>query len=282
MAQFKTDLTLTELAVLITNSGLNKGLQYYVTDKDWLLYATSVNTLKPVSGSLHIFNGETLPTGIEPDILFIDTGIVDWDTVTNPLTINPIANYDEIPLVFLQEISSLNGMIFIGMLGADIFTDLNVTNLYRTIGLAGVPWLYTCKEPIFIYELGETHVEGFSFRAIIEFHRSELSYPIPVPHIVSAETNEAGTLSTITFDYDMQDPSDFDEDFIIKIGGSGDTVISVALGVDTKTIEVTHTNPFVFGDVITVSIATGNIKNTWGGLLAEVTDYPVVNNVPAP
>ena len=39
-----TDLTFAELEVLIAANGLEEGLQYKVTDKNWLLLATSTNT----------------------------------------------------------------------------------------------------------------------------------------------------------------------------------------------------------------------------------------------
>lgn len=79
--------------IKIPNS-LPIGQQYYVTDKNWLLYVDSPTVLKPVKGSLHIFNGETLPEGIEPDVLFIDTGVIENDIpVINPLIITVPNNY---------------------------------------------------------------------------------------------------------------------------------------------------------------------------------------------
>ena len=39
-----TEVTKAQLDVLVAANGLNEGLQYKVTDKDWLLIATSSNT----------------------------------------------------------------------------------------------------------------------------------------------------------------------------------------------------------------------------------------------
>lgn len=43
-----TEVTKAELDALVAANGLNEGLQYKVTDKDWLLMANSSNTLLPV------------------------------------------------------------------------------------------------------------------------------------------------------------------------------------------------------------------------------------------
>jgi len=70
-----TELTYAELQALIAAEGLNEGLQYNVTDKDWLLVATGVDTLKAASGTLKISN-EAFPTYIYADKLFLDTGYI--------------------------------------------------------------------------------------------------------------------------------------------------------------------------------------------------------------
>lgn len=43
-----TEVTKLELDALVAANGLNEGLQYKVTDKGWLLNATSMNTLTPI------------------------------------------------------------------------------------------------------------------------------------------------------------------------------------------------------------------------------------------
>ena len=74
-------VTLSQLNTLIAGSATTWnnnywGTQFYVTDKGWLLHAHKDNICKPVDGKLTIMNGDTLPTGIEPDILMVDTGVI--------------------------------------------------------------------------------------------------------------------------------------------------------------------------------------------------------------
>lgn len=94
-----TEVTKAELDALVAADGLNEGLQYKVTDKDWLLVATGVDTLKASTGTLKIVNGTDL-TGITSDILVVYSGIINYniDTVVNggvPLQIiNPSEAYN--------------------------------------------------------------------------------------------------------------------------------------------------------------------------------------------
>lgn len=74
-----TYLTSEELDALIGSEALERGNYYYDTDKDWYLIAISPSKLIPVGGRLTITNGDTLPTGIEPDVLLVDTGVISTD-----------------------------------------------------------------------------------------------------------------------------------------------------------------------------------------------------------
>ena len=71
-----TYITSAELDALIGSEALERGNYYYDTDKDWYLLAISPSKLIPVGGKLTINNGDTLPTGIEPEILLVDTGVI--------------------------------------------------------------------------------------------------------------------------------------------------------------------------------------------------------------
>jgi hypothetical protein len=102
-----------------------------------------------------------------------------------------------------------------------------------------------------------------------------------IPVLVTAETNEGGTLAILDFDIDMANPAAFASDVVVSVDATPVSITGIALGTDISTIEVTPTVPFVFGDVITISVASGNITGaTQGGLLAEITDQEVTNNVP--
>lgn len=72
-----TSLTLAELEILVAANGLNPGLQYKVTDKDWLLIAMSNNTLYSVV--IKLIAPDSLPSYINCETLLIECN-VDVDT----------------------------------------------------------------------------------------------------------------------------------------------------------------------------------------------------------
>ncbi len=257
------------------------GQQYYVTDKNWLLYVDQPTVLKPVKGSLHIFNGETLPEGIEPDVLFIDTGIVDWDTSDNPVNIQ----YDDYAPVsiFVKNYSDTYTISGLSMQldNSEVLLILNIPELKEVF--ANFPnnsadvasqlflnqnYSLKCNNP----------TPEIKYRCVIHYVRVNLTVPIPVPHIVSAEMSLFGDEIYLISDCLCQD-GNFTSDLTLKINGIA-IPWNILINSGEMTL-VTQDLSIVYGDVVTFSIASGNIKNTWGGLLEEVIDYPVVNNVPA-
>jgi len=77
-----TEVTKAQLDALVAASGLNEGLQYSVTDKDWLLVATGVNTLMTQNGVLTVLASENVPSYINTERLIIDTGVINY-SITN-------------------------------------------------------------------------------------------------------------------------------------------------------------------------------------------------------
>lgn len=279
------DILLADLESLISGSSLVIGNTYYVTDKDWYLYANSSNTLKPVSGSLHLFNGQELPTGIEPDVLFIDTGIIDWnidDSTGTPLILQLFPNYQPIHLYLdIDNNTDLTDLAIGSNIGSGFFMEeISVSGWRLLNAINQVGYLFDYKHTN-IYAVGNGG--GNTFRAILEFHRSELSYPIPVPHIVSADIYQ--NAPRITFDCDMNEEScQLTADYTFILNGQvwpldGSPFVDTN---DHKSLLFTMDGEIHFNDIVTVSIASGNIKNTWGGLLEAVVNYPVVNNLPEP
>jgi len=286
---YNINLTLAELEELITAADLPIGQKYYVTDKDWLLYANTASIVKSVSGSLHIFNGETLPIGVEPDVLLIDTGIVTDDIILNGLAITVPADYNPISFMIKNldsstelnpcTLSSAGGNVLHignGLFETQIGYSSNASYVNSIDGITFMP----------PYTLIVNGNAGSGFRSIIEFHRSELSVPIPVPHIVSAELNSVDTID-IVFDSDIAIKTIYTTDqlgFMVYRNGiaEGDNFwVFVSNETKNAIIMIESADQFAFNDVVTFSINSSNeIKNTWGGLLADVVDYPVVNNIP--
>jgi len=283
------ELTLAELQALQfadypTNTEANDlavGQQYYLTDKEWLLYVHTPTVLKPVKGSLHIFNGETLPDGIEPDVLLIDTGVVTEDISQDTGTTLPIIlSIGYLPKqIFFETMDSDDGLELVNAFGQSvggITIGNGISSVDFPIGDGQITgWNGQLDvNTIWINGVG---IGDSKVRIIIEFHRSELSVPIPVPHIVSAETMNRYFI--LTYSNDVFDTSPYYSDFEVKVNGNVESASDTASLSANQTAISFDSYVFKYGDVITVSVASGNVKNTWGGLLAEVVDYPVVNNV---
>lgn len=98
--------------------------------------------------------------------------------------------------------------------------------------------------------------------------------------LASAATNAAGTLLILTYDVDMMDPAAHLADFTVKVGGAAVAATSVALGTDPKTIEITPTVAFIKANVITVSLAAGNVKTYLGVNTGALVNQAVTNSIP--
>lgn len=83
----------------------------------------------------------------------------------------------------------------------------------------------------------------------------------------------------IVFSLVMIDPSAFAADFTVKINGTPGSVTTVELNAFDVAIVYTVTVSDIIspGDVILLSIASGNIESVSGGTLATVTDLAVIN-----
>ena len=69
-----TEVTKAQLDALVAANGLNEGLQYKVTDKNWLLIATGVNTLK--CELLEVNYPDALPAYVEAQFILLKSGLI--------------------------------------------------------------------------------------------------------------------------------------------------------------------------------------------------------------
>jgi len=103
---------------------------------------------------------------------------------------------------------------------------------------------------------------------------------MPVPVLLTASTDEAGTLIVLTFDRVMSDPSARLADFSSTLNGAANLLTGVASGTDTKTIELTVTDAIEFMDAVTVSMGYGHITTIRGAKALPLAGQVVVNIVP--
>jgi hypothetical protein len=127
-----TEVTKAQLDALVAATGLNEGLQYKVTDKDWLLIATSTNTLKAATGLLVIQN-EVFPTYISSDVLLCETGIITSD-------ISAVPHEILIPIGYLY--TKLLGETGVDLTNLHIMDSDGEWNVFRApVLLAGNKWI---------------------------------------------------------------------------------------------------------------------------------------------
>jgi len=102
-----------------------------------------------------------------------------------------------------------------------------------------------------------------------------------VPVFVSAATNAAGTVITITFDRSMADPAADVGNFDYQInGGAAQTFSTAVLNGDTTTIDLTTSGTVItLSNLVTVSYTKGTVTAANGGVLASFAGESVTNNM---
>jgi len=106
-----------------------------------------------------------------------------------------------------------------------------------------------------------------------------MTVPVPPPPAVipvfgGADANATNTI-LISFDIAMADPSAHLADFSVSVNSANVSLTSVALDTDTTKLLLTLATSMITGDTVTLSIVSGNIQSSTGGLLAELVDEPV-------
>lgn len=112
-----------------------------------------------------------------------------------------------------------------------------------------------------------------------QFFPAEASMPVPL--LLSAETNTAGDTVILTFDRVMADPGDYAADFTITADEVEITVSAADLGTDTKTIELTLATAVLTDEVVLAYMEAGRVSSARGALAYAITEQAVTNNVPA-
>jgi hypothetical protein len=156
-----TEVTKVQLAALVADSGLNEGLQYKIIDSDWLLIATSNNSLVAINNTISLEFDEALPNYITCKKIIVDTGIMS--SATTIVQLNAVVNYTG--FVFKKISISVSGV------GAP-FEDPSMT--VNSIAPGDLPPFieimpdsspYIINNPIVHYTLGS--MSGFYISAVL-------------------------------------------------------------------------------------------------------------------
>jgi len=99
-----------------------------------------------------------------------------------------------------------------------------------------------------------------------------------IPTLLSAYAPDGGSIYLVFDVAMMSNPSAFASDVTVGINAAPVAVSAIYIyGIDTKILIVDSSSLMVGGDVLTISIVSGNITSADGGILATVTDFPVQN-----
>jgi len=292
---FKTNLILDELIEKITNSTLEIGVRYFITDKDWLLYANTISSLKPVSGSLHIFNGQEVPQGIEPDILFIDTGnitdVANTQSGVTSIDFTSLLSYAPTKL-FCENLSDTVAIDTFGLLvnSVGIFT-IETGEQIAPLSLFSIDHAFNKSFTLsdnYTLEIGGNGDNGAA-RIILECHRLKLSVSVPTLSILRAEFagpeyNGDGNV-IVTFNNNVvikgnEGSPDFGFAFGFTTNGTLNSLPPVVLNGSPNKILLERVSEVLGGDTNILYFNTGDmiICNSWGGVLDSFNDYLIPNN----
>ena len=240
--------------------------------------------LEPGYSQLHIFNGEALPVGIVPDVLFIDTGIVG-DLTQDSLIINVPANYYPISLLTLN-LDPLDHCVDDILLRYDdtpILQGLEMGVPPNSTALCSIMPTSVNPRPLNVaYMLRSEYYLDISdiiaSRTIIQCQRTGFAVPIPVPQLINCTISPS--VIAIYFNNVIRKSLDYSPGINIYINGV-DWPIDACFSL-TDTSELYCYLEEIEGgllatDIVTISLAADYFINIWGGVLAPVIHYPVRN-----
>jgi hypothetical protein len=172
-------LTLAEMNILVAANGLQTGMQYKVTDKNWNLVATSPNTVKPLVGVIIvILNGETFPVWLETDVFYVDSGLITSDISNTPMVITGKSGY------FVENIVvKNNGDNYMSQVKLKDSSDVqlfrstsaimkNLTAVLLTDGTSSSAGMYIINPNSATYSLYASFAGTISARIILKFQKS--------------------------------------------------------------------------------------------------------------
>jgi uncharacterized repeat protein (TIGR02059 family) len=94
--------------------------------------------------------------------------------------------------------------------------------------------------------------------------------PGAVPLLLSAFTNEAGSMISMEFNQLMADPAGSHEQFTVLVNGKINPVTKVALNQNPARIDLTLSQPVKHGDIIKVSYTRGTVQSADHGVLEDI------------
>lgn len=105
-------------------------------------------------------------------------------------------------------------------------------------------------------------------------------FALDVPTLTSAITNSDGTVITLTFNKAMANPIGKQAQFTLNVAGVDRVISSITLNATTTKIDLTISTPITGDQVVKLAYTRGNIIAVDKSVLANFSNYTVVNNTP--
>ena len=185
--------------------------------------------------------GNEIPSEISPDILFVDTGMLDSGT-TFPLAIEIPSGYYYVSNEHFQEGTTDN--VTVGESGADVVINADTVE---------------------------------SLRVIVKFEKSNLT-PIPAPVLSDAFVEQSGFVTAKLSQMMIEDENLLDVDsYTVTVNGADVTVSEVTTGINTSILSIITTPAIKAGDIVSLEIDGSLMKSAYGGLLGNQLLSNIIN-----
>lgn len=272
-----------------TITPLDKGREFYNTadNRRWTTkYVNGVLTLHEIRADapMKIYIGQSLPTGAKPQRLLIDSGLSTQDITAggNPLAFQAPAKYQFVG-AWMWSKEEMTGVLI-----------LNKAS-YICTQLATLPAELTIFQPFVFnaFDIANNDLKGSmeggmgltaasqnqdgQFRMIAIFERFPDDDELPTSTVVSAVMDPTGYL-IITFSDDMAASVVTKAEYTLTINGVEDAIDEITKDTESA-IHLVPDTAIAAGDEVRLSIASGVVKNRWGGDIVPIDTVLIVNTV---
>lgn len=272
-----------------TITALDRGREFYNTadNRRWTTkYVNNVLTLFEVRADapMKLYIGQSLPSGAKPQRLLIDSGLSNQDITPagTPLTFEAPDEYQFVG-AWMWAKEEMAGVLILN------------TSSYICTQLALLPAGLTIFQPFVFnaFDVADDDLKGSvkgemnltaatqnvdpQFRMIAIFERYPIDDELPVSEIVSITMDPTGYL-IITFSDEMDQSVVTQAEFTLLINGVEDPIDEITKDTESV-IHLVPDGAIAAGDEVRLSVASGVIKNRWGGDIVPINTVLVVNTV---
>jgi len=237
---------------------------YHITDTDW--YVTAISTTVATIESLHLFlNRDSIPSGIQPKVVYVDTGYCMLDLVSSPIELPLLPNYYPVQLLFTSN-TEITDFVLKEIVSAKILISLAVLD---GEGVMNIPvdteLVITPSQLSFSASAIDTITD--KYRLVFKFERY---VPVDVP---TSEIDSVSATAENRIIILFSSPVDNATDVLFYTVKYDDVEKNISLveKIDTMEYRLTMDTPMVDGVTVEVTLDSV-ITNIWGGQITNLVN----------